>query len=65
MQKNLIAHRKNEEAYRKHLSTFKKAFLTFLYCSPNNSKPSSPIHELEDIECIGIIKEKHENEPRI
>jgi hypothetical protein len=64
MQKNLTTHRKDEEAYRRQLSAFKKAFPIFIYCNPNNSKPSSPIQELEDVECIGVIKEKHEKKPR-
>jgi hypothetical protein len=39
MQKNLATHMSDEEGYRRHLSTFKKAFLDFMYRSLDNSKP--------------------------
>ncbi len=60
MQKNLAAHKKDEETYKRHLSSFKKTFPTFIYRSPNNSKPFNPIEEVEDVECNGTTKEKHE-----
>jgi hypothetical protein len=44
-------HRKDEGACRRYLSTFKKAFPTFVYHSPDSLKPSSLVQEVEDIEC--------------
>ncbi len=41
MQRNLIAHIKDEDAYRRHLYAFKKTFLDDIYHNPNNSEPSS------------------------
>ncbi len=55
-------HTKRMEKYKKHLSTFKKAFPTFIYHSPNNLEPFNPIQEVEDVACNGTTKEKHEEE---
>ncbi len=41
LQKNLVAHRRNEEGYRRYLLAFKKAFLDFIYKSSNSLEPSS------------------------
>lgn len=43
MQKNMVAHRKDEEACRIYLSTFKKVFPTFIYCNLDISKSSNII----------------------
>ncbi len=43
MLKILATHKKDEATYRIHLFTFKKAFLDFISCNPNNIGPSSPI----------------------
>jgi hypothetical protein len=43
MQKNLVAHRKDEETYKIHLSTFNEAFPTFIYHTPDSSEPFHPI----------------------
>lgn len=62
MQKNLVAHRKDEETYKRHLSTFNEAFPTFIYHTPDSSEPFHPIQEVEDVECNGTTKDKHEKE---
>jgi hypothetical protein len=63
MHKNLVVHRRDEVAYRKHLFAFKKAFLVFIYHSPNSSKLSNPIQEVEEVKCSGTIEEKQLKEP--
>jgi hypothetical protein len=44
MQK-MVAHRRDEVAYRRHLFAFKKEFLNFIYHSPNSTGLFSPLHE--------------------
>ncbi len=61
MQKNLVAHKRDEAAYNRRLFTFKKAFLNFIY---HSSKSSSPIEEVEEVDCNGAIKEKQLEEPQ-
>ncbi len=51
MQKNMVAHRKDEEACRRYLFAYKKVFPTFVYCSLDISKPSNIIQKVKDIEC--------------
>jgi hypothetical protein len=36
---------------RKHLSTFRKAFPTFIYHSPDNLEPSNLVQEVDEVEC--------------
>jgi hypothetical protein len=43
MQKNLVAHKKDEETYKRHLCTFNEAFPTFIYRNPDSSEPFNPI----------------------
>jgi hypothetical protein len=43
MLKILAKHKRYEATYRRQLSAFKKAFLDFISCNPNNIRPSSPI----------------------
>ncbi len=57
MQKILAAHRKDEVAYKKHLSSFKKDFPNFIYCCPNNIELSSLVHEVEEVEYSGVVKD--------
>ncbi len=59
----MVAHRKDEATYIIHLFAFKKAFLDFVIHSPDNSKLSSLVHEVEEAECSGAIKEKQLEEP--
>jgi hypothetical protein len=35
--KNMATHKKDDETYKRHLSTFKKTFPTFIYHSPSSS----------------------------
>jgi hypothetical protein len=63
MQKNLTTHMRYEEGYKKHLFTFKKAFLDFMYRSPNNSKPFSPSKEVGEVKYSGVTQKKQEKEP--
>jgi len=58
----MVAHRKDEEACRKYLSTFKKVFPTSIYCNLDISKPSNIIQEVEDIEC-NVIHTSHPQTP--
>ncbi len=60
MQKKLVAHRKDEEACKRYLSAFKKAFPSFIYHSPNNLKPSNLVQKVVDIECNLTTQEQHE-----
>jgi hypothetical protein len=53
----LAAHRKDEVAYKKHLSSFKKDFPNFIYCCPNNIELSSLVHEVEEVEYSGVVKD--------
>jgi len=41
MQKNMVAHWKDEEAYKRHLNVFNNVFLAFIYRSLDSSEPSS------------------------
>jgi len=63
MHKNLVAHRRDEVAYRRHLFAFKKTFLDFIYHSLDSSKLSSLVQEVEEVECSGVIEEKQLEEP--
>jgi hypothetical protein len=63
MQKNLATHMRDEEGYKRHLSTFKKTFLDFMYRSPNNSKPFSPTKEEGEVKYNGSTQEKQEEKP--
>jgi hypothetical protein len=58
MQKNLAAHKKDEERYRRYLSTFKKTFPNFIYRSLDSSKPYNPTKEARKVEYIGATQEK-------
>jgi hypothetical protein len=40
--KSLVAHKKDEATYKRHLSTFNKAFLKKIYHSPYSSKLFNP-----------------------
>jgi hypothetical protein len=42
----------------------KKTFLDFIYHNPNDSKPSSPVQEVEEAKCNGVVKEKQLGEPQ-
>jgi hypothetical protein len=57
MYKNLIAHRRDEVAYRRHLSTFKKTFPEFIYQSPYSLELSSLVEEVEEVKYSGVVKE--------
>jgi len=45
MYKDLDAHKKDEDMYKRHLSTFKKAFPNFLSNNLNSSEPSNLAEE--------------------
>jgi len=60
----LAAHRRDKATYRRHLSTFKKAFPNFIYCSSDSTKPFSPVLAMEEVECNGIIKDTHQEKPQ-
>jgi hypothetical protein len=53
MYKNLDAQRKDEDMYKRHLSTFKKAFPNFIYSSLDSSEPSSPTTKAKGAKYIG------------
>jgi hypothetical protein len=63
MQKNLATHMRDEEGYKRHLSTFKKTFLDFMYRCLNNSKPFRPAKEVGEVKYSGTTQEKQEEEP--
>lgn len=65
MQKNLVAHKKDEETYKRHLCTFNEAFPTFIYRNPDSSEPFNPIQEVEDVECSGKTKGKMKKKQKI
>ncbi len=52
--KNLIAHKKDEDRYRRHLFAFKKAFPNFMYINPNSSKLASPLDEINKAKYSGV-----------
>ncbi len=56
LQKNLATHKRTKEGYRKYLLAFKKAFLDFIYKSPNKAIQS--IEEVGETKCSGIEKKK-------
>jgi hypothetical protein len=56
-QKNYVAHKKDEEGCKRHLSTFKKAFLDFMYKNLDNFDSSNLIDEVDEVECSGITYE--------
>jgi hypothetical protein len=49
MYKNLVAHEKDEDMYRRHLFAFKKAFPNFIYNSLDNSEPLNLTKEVSRI----------------
>ncbi len=61
--KHLAAHMRDEKGYKKHLFTFKKTFPDFMYRSPDNSKPFSPIKEVGEVKYSGVRQEKQEEKP--
>jgi hypothetical protein len=63
MKKNSVAHRRDEGTYKRHLSTFKKVFLDFIYRSPNSTKLSNPIQKVEEVEHSGVVKDTQQEEP--
>jgi hypothetical protein len=63
MQKNLVAHKRDEATYRKHLFAFKKAFPYFIYCTPDSRRPSNLVQEVEEAKYNGAIKDIHQEEP--
>jgi hypothetical protein len=54
---------RDEKGYKKHLFTFKKTFPDFMYRSPDNSKPFSPIKEVGEVKYSGVRQEKQEEKP--
>ncbi len=60
--KNLDAQRKDEDMYKRHLSTFKKAFPNLIYSSLGSSEPSSPAEEAEGAKYIGATCRLQEEE---
>jgi hypothetical protein len=64
MKKKLIANRKDEEAYKRHLFVFNKFFLAFICHSLDSSEPSNLVQEVEEVECSGVTKDKHVEEPQ-
>ncbi len=60
----MATHRSDETTYKKHLSTFKKAFPNFIYCNSNSTKPSSLVLEVEEVEYSGSIKYTQQEEPQ-
>jgi len=62
--KTLVAHRRDKATYRRHLSTFKKAFPNFIYCSSDSTKPFNPVFVVEEVECNGTIKDTHKEKPQ-
>ncbi len=57
MQKKLVVQRRNEVAYRGHLSTFKNTFLDFIYQSLDSSKLPNLVEEVEEAEYSQVVKE--------
>jgi hypothetical protein len=60
MYKNLDEHKKDENMYKRHLFTFKKAFPKFMYDSPNSLELSSLVWEAEEVVCSGVAHEQQE-----
>jgi hypothetical protein len=65
MYKNLVAHKKDEFKYKRHLFAFKKAFPNFMYKNSNNLELSNPVHEAKEAKCSGAAHEQQEEEPMI
>jgi hypothetical protein len=57
MHKNLATHKRDEVAYKRHLSTFKKAFPNFIYRSLNNIGLSSLEKKEDEVEYNGAVKD--------
>ncbi len=57
MQKNLVAHKKDEATYRRHIIAFKKAILDFIYQSLDSIGLFSPLHEEEETKYSEVIKD--------
>lgn len=53
MYKNLVTRRKDEDMYKRHLSTFKKAFPNYIYNSLDSSEPLSLAKEVFGAEYSG------------
>ncbi len=53
----MVAHKKDEVAYRKHLIAFKKAILDSIYQSLENIGLFSPLHEEEEVKCNEVTKD--------
>jgi hypothetical protein len=53
----LVAHKKDEVAYRIHLIAFKKAILDFIYQSLDSIGLFNPLHEEEEVEYSEAIKD--------
>ncbi len=60
----LATHKRDEATYIIHLFAFKKAFLDFISCNPNNIKPSSPIQEVKEANYNGIDNDTHQEKPQ-
>jgi len=53
MYKNLTAHKKDEDRYKRHLFVF-KAFPNLMYRNPDSSKPTSPTDEANKDKYSGV-----------
>lgn len=60
MYKDLDAHKKDEDMYKRHLSTFKKAFPNFLSNNLNSSEPSNLAEEAQGAKYIGACQQQEE-----
>jgi hypothetical protein len=63
MYKNLDEDKKDENMYKRHLFTFKKAFPNFMYNNLNSLKLSSFVWEAKEPECGGVAHEHQEETP--
>ncbi len=62
MQKNLVAHKREEVAYRRHLSTCRKTFPYFIYRSLDSLELSSLVEEVEEVEYSGVVNKTQPKE---
>ncbi len=64
MHKKLATHKRDEVAYRRLLSTFKKTFPNFIYHNLNHIGSSNLVQEEEEVKYNGTFKDIQQEEPQ-
>ncbi len=59
----MVAHKRDEVAYRRHLFAFKKAFPNFICYSLDSTWPSSTLQEVEEVKYCGVVENIQQEKP--